>query len=172
MKQQSKTSGIKQAEQPIVAKQDDAVDSTMSGEMSALQQEIAVLQEQVRAASEREKRSLADYQNLVRRTQEERAALVKLANKDLCQALLQPLEHLSLAALSLHDKGLDMVTAQFWKELARFGLTEIAVLGQPFDVATMEVVEKRDKGERVIEVVRKGYLLHGEVIQHAQVILD
>lgn len=166
MKQQSKTSDPIQAENPTATKQQD------DAQVSVLEQEVSSLKEQLRVALEREKRSLADYQNLVRRTQEERAMLVKFANKDLCQALLQPLEHLSLAALSLHDKGLDMVLAQFWKELARFGLTEMEVLGKAFDVATMEVVEKRAKGERVIEVVRKGYLLSGEVIQHAQVILD
>jgi molecular chaperone GrpE (heat shock protein) len=166
MKQQSKTSGPSQAENASTTQQQDTT------QLSALEQEVASLREQLRVALEREKRSLADYQNLVRRTQEERAALVKFANKDLCEALLQPLEHLSLAALSLHDKGLDMVLAQFWKELARFGLSEMEVLGKTFDVATMEVVEKRAKGERVIEVVRKGYLLSGEVLQHAQVILD
>ncbi len=166
MKQQSKTSGPSQAENASTTQQQDDV------QLSALEQEVVSLREQLRIALEREKRSLADYQNLVRRTQEERATLVKFANKDLCEALLQPLEHLSLAALSLHDKGLDMVLAQFWKELARFGLTEMEVLGKTFDVATMEVVEKRAKGERVIEVVRKGYLLSGEVLQHAQVILD
>lgn len=134
--------------------------------------ELAELQKLLAASLEREKRAMADYQNLQRRSSAERLALIKMANKDLCQALLQPLEHLSLAALNLHDKGLDMVVEQFWKELQAFGLQEIPVLGQKFDLATMEVVDKKTRGEQVIEVVRKGYTLQGEVIQHAQVILD
>jgi len=134
--------------------------------------ELAELQKLLAASLEREKRALADYQNLQRRSNEQRLELVKMANKDLCQALLQPLEHLSLAALNLHDKGLDMVVEQFWKELQNFGLQEIPVLGQNFNLEIMEVVDKKEHGEKVIEVVRKGYTLHGEVIQHAQVILD
>lgn len=123
-------------------------------------------------ALEREKRALADYQNLQRRSQEERLAFIKMANRDLCEALLAPLGHLSLAAANLKDRGLDMVISQFWKELENFGLKEIEVMGQKFDLATMEVIDKKDKGEMVISVVRKGYALSGEVIQHAQVILD
>lgn len=134
--------------------------------------ELAELQKLLAASLEREKRALADYQNLQRRSGEERLTLIKMANKEICQALLQPLEHLSLAALNLHDKGLDMVVEQFWKELQSFGLQEIPVLGQKFDLATMEVVDKKARGEKVIEVVRKGFTLQGEVIQHAQVILD
>lgn len=148
------------------------VKQSLEVELQKQQEQVALLHEQLRLASEREKRALADYQNLLRQQQQERSQLVKLANQDLCQALLAPLEHLSLAALNLHDQGLDMVVTQFWKELANFGLQEIEVLGKAFDVQTMEVVDKKAAGERVVEVVRKGYILHGVVIQHAQVILD
>lgn len=134
--------------------------------------EAVILKEQLAVSIEREKRALADYQNLQRRNAQERLNLIKMANRDLCQVLLQPLEHLSLAALNLHDKGLDMVVDQFWRELSDFGLQEIEVMGKNFDVNTMEVVDKKQAGEKVVDVVRKGYTLNGEVIQHTQVILD
>lgn len=135
------------------------------------EEEITRLQEQLKMAEEREKRVLADYQNLQRRSQAERLVFIKMANKDFCQALLQPLEHLSMAAANIKDQGLNMVVDQFWKELNDFGLEEIEVLGAKFDVETMEVVDKKGEGEKVVEVVRKGYKLNGEIIQHAQVIL-
>lgn len=152
-------------------KQNDQAVETVET-VSEEQRKIQELQLLLAASVEREKRALADYQNLQRRTQEERRILIKMANKDLCQALLQPLEHLALAAKNIQDRGLDMVIEQFWKELANFSLQEIPVMGQKFDLHTMEVVDKKAKGEKVIEVVRKGYQLHDEVIQHAQVILD
>lgn len=133
--------------------------------------EILRLKEELQNAQEREKRALADYQNLKRRSMEERVTFIKMANKDFCQVLLQPLEHLSLAAINIKDQGLNMVVEQFWKELRDFGLEEIEVVGQKFDLNTMEVVDKQGDGEKVIKVVRKGYKLNGEVIQHAQVIL-
>ena len=135
------------------------------------QEEIKALQDQLNSAKEREKRVLADYQNLQRRSAQEKLIFIKMANKDLCQALLQPLEHLSMAATTIKDQGLNMVLEQFWRELGNFGLVEIEVLGKNFDLRTMEVIDKRGDGEKVVEVVRRGYMLNGEVIQHAQVIL-
>ncbi|HPS40804.1 MAG TPA: nucleotide exchange factor GrpE [Candidatus Woesebacteria bacterium] len=136
------------------------------------QKKIQELQRLLASSLEREKRILADYQNLQRRVQEERLVFIKMANKDLCQALLQPLEHLSLAAANIKNQGLDMVIDEFWKELHDFGLTEIEVIGKKFDLKTMEAVDKKGDGEQVVEVVRKGYMLNGEVIQHAKVVLS
>ncbi len=139
--------------------------------ISEEQRKIQELQLLLASSMEREKRILADYQNLQRRSQEERMTFIKMANKDLFEAILQPLGHLSLAAASINDRGLNMVIEQFWKELQNFGLAEIEVMGKEFDLKIMEVVDKKGDGEKVVEIVRKGFMLNGEVIQHAQVIL-
>jgi molecular chaperone GrpE len=122
-------------------------------------------------AQEREKRALADYQNLVRRNQEERSRLLKFANKELIESLMQPISHLSIAAQQIKDKGLDMVVQDFRKVLEEAGLEEINPEGEAFDIETMEVIDKEGKGETVIKVVKPGYKLNGEVIQHAKVIV-
>lgn len=132
---------------------------------------VLVLEAQLQAAQEKEKRSLADYQNLLRRTQEERLKSIKLANQMLLEELVQPLEHLEMAAQQLNDAGLNMVLGQLKKVLTEAGLAEIEVLGKEFDLDTMEVVEKQGEGNKVIKVVRKGYSLNGVVIQHAKVVL-
>lgn len=122
-------------------------------------------------AKESELRSMADYHNLVRRTQDDRAKLVKFANRGLIADLLQPLDHLSLAAHQLNDAGLTMTVQQLWKVLNEYGVEEIDPINQPFDVNLMEVVETQGKGDLVITVINKGYKLNGEVIQHAKVIV-
>jgi molecular chaperone GrpE len=151
--------------------QRDAVQNKSEEVISEEQRKIQELQLLLNASLEREKRALADYQNLQRRSQEERIAFIKMANKEFCQVLLQPLEHLSMAAENLKDQGLNMVVEQFWKELQNFGLEKLNVLNQTFNLNTMEVVEKQGEGEKVVKVVRQGYSLNGEVIQHAQVVL-
>jgi molecular chaperone GrpE len=123
------------------------------------------------AVLEREKRVIADYQNLVRRSQEDRVKFVKLASSDFALSLLQPLDHLALAAAQLKDQGLDMVMNELWMILKDQGLEEITVMGEPFDVSAMEVVEKQGKAEKVVAVVSRGYRLNGEVIRHAKVVL-
>lgn len=130
-------------------------------------------QDKLDQLSEQIKRAQADYQNLQRRTQQEKQQAVKYANQDLLEDLLQPLDHLSLAAQELQNQGLDMVIAQLWNVLEAHGLKEIAVLGKPFDVTCMEVVEAENAEDPdsgvVTGVVRKGYSYQDKVLQHAKV---
>jgi len=149
------------------------------------QEKIETLQQQLTVAQESERRALADYQNIVRRNQEERQHLVKLASKELVSDMLQPLEHLQLAADQIDDQGLNMVIDQFWKTLENHGLKKVTVLGEPFDGELMEVVETdetvdasaddiepADQDDLVVTKVRRNcYQLNGIVIQHAQVVM-
>ena len=143
----------------------------LPSKIEALENQVQQLQQQLIAVQERERRAIADYQNMMRRNQEEKMRFIQLANVELMGALLQPLDHLSLAATQLKDKGLDMVVAQFWTALKDLGLEEIAVLDKPFDLGTMEVVEKTGKAAKVVQVTSRGYKLHGVVIRHAKVVL-
>jgi len=127
---------------------------------------------QLHQAEEKEKRALADYQNVVRRSRDERVQLISLANADLIENLLQPLDHLEMAAQQLNNPGLNMVVQQFATTLQNFGLEEIFVQDLPFDVATMEVIDKEvEDGETVVTVISKGYRLNGKVIRHARVVV-
>jgi molecular chaperone GrpE len=129
------------------------------------------LQEQLRLAREAERRALADYQNLVRRNQEERAAFVKFAAKDLVTSLLEPLTHLDMAAKQINDPGLNMVVEQFWSCLQDVGLEKVDVMGEKFDVSIMEAADTSGDGEKVVAVHRPAFKFHGEVIQHARVVV-
>lgn len=140
-------------------------------QIKKLQEELAKAQATAQKAKDAELRSLADYQNLVRRTQEDRSRLVLFANKDLIEDLLQPLNHLSLAAAQLKDAGLSMTVDQLWQALNKYGLEEINPVNQPFDLETMEVVEKKGNSDTVLSVISKGYKLNGDVIQHAKVVV-
>lgn len=150
---------------------DDRLDQTEPQQKDEAVSELELLKAELKQAKEREMRLLADYQNLKRHSQSERLSLLKMANKDFCLAILEPLEHLALAAEHMKDPGLNMVIEQLWKRLNDLGLERINVLDKKFDLASMEVVDKEGDGDRVVKVVRNGYTLAGEIIQHAQVIL-
>lgn len=130
------------------------------------------LQSTIIVLEEKNKRMQADFQNARRRLAEEKTKFLQFANQDVIERLLQPLEHLSLAAEQLNDHGLNLVIEQFWQSLQEIGLTEIPAVGQAFDVETMEAVETGEKGTTVVKLVKRGYKLHDKVIQHAKVILD
>ena len=130
------------------------------------------LEEQLRQKEEDHRRALADYSNLLRRTDEERSKLLRYSSASVLGQLLEPFDHLELAALHLKDKGLDMVVQQFKQVFENEGITEIQALGKLFNAETMEAVDVAE-GEKdiVLEVRRKGYMLNGMVLRHAQVIV-
>lgn len=129
------------------------------------------LQQDLVNSQEREKRLLADYQNLIRRSEKERSKVAKFANRDLIEALLPVISNLDKAAEQSDNELLDMIAKQLWSVLDKVGLEKIEAEGKEFNVDTMEAVDKQGKGETVIKVVEPGYRLKGEVIQYAKVVL-
>lgn len=154
----------------------DELEQSEESDCAELEAEVEKLQEEVQKAQDEARRALADYQNVVRRSQEERSKIVKLAAKDVVLAILLPLDHLNLAKEQLKDHGLNMVYQQFQQALLSQGAQEIDAMGQPFDENKMEVVDKRPVTDPlqenvVIGVTQRGYTLHGEVIRHARVVI-
>jgi molecular chaperone GrpE len=161
--------GKKSEESEIEAEQ-------LQKEFAELQEKLKTVEESAHLAQENEKRAVADYQNLMRRTQEEKIKMIKFASRSVVESILQPLEHLFLAKEQLKDKGLEMVYQQFQTALKDEGLEEISVLGKEFDPQMMEVVDKQlvedqKQVNKVIKVLQRGYTLNGEVIRHAKVII-
>jgi len=138
---------------------------------SSLQTRIEELEAELQKAREADLRSKADYHNIVRRTQEERSKLIKLASLGFVEGLLQPLDHLRLATEHIEDQGLQMVVTQLWQVLEENGLKVLEVMGKKFDPELMEVVEKAGDRDMVTKIVSQGYTLNGEVIRPAQVVV-
>lgn len=138
--------------------------------VAQLNTRIANLEGQLAQAEDDRLRALADYQNVQRRVQSERAAWSKLATRELIESLLEPLEHLRMASEQVNDAGLNMVIKQLFARLSEHGLEQVEALGKPFDEATMEAVEgSTPEGKKVIQVISNGFLLNGVLIQPAKV---
>lgn len=145
-------------------------------ELSLLEAKIVLLESEVRTAREQERRAQADYQNLQRRTIEDRSKMAKLASREVIESILMPLDHLYLAKEQLKDKGLEMVWQQFQRVLAEQGLEQLNVkAGDEIDTETMEVIGYKDgetaKNLKVAEVKELGYQLNGVIIKLAKVLV-
>lgn len=136
---------------------------------TTIEQKIETLQQENSHLADQAARALADYQNLVRRQQEDQAKMVEFCRVGIFEDLLKPLEHLSLAAANLKNEGLDMVIKQLWQTLEKQGLQEYRPQGEQFNPETMEVMTKAGDGETVLEVLSPGYKLNGHIIQVARV---
>lgn len=119
---------------------------------------------------EQVKRVLADYQNLEKRTIEDRKNWIKMANKELLLRLLPVLDTLILANKHVKNDGLELSIKQFQDVLKEEGLERVETTGCKFNPETMECVETVDGEEgKVIEELSAGYLLNDKLLRPARV---
>lgn len=117
------------------------------------------------------KRALADYQNLQRRSAEEKSNTIKLASRGLVLKLLPVLDSLEDAALHLNNDGLNLCLKMFRDALSSEGLELVETDGQEFNPETMECIDVEDgeKDNLVSQTISNGYRLNGQVIRSAKV---
>jgi molecular chaperone GrpE len=115
-------------------------------------------------------RALADYQNLEKRTQEEKGEIRKFAAEVAVMRLLPVFDTFSKAKIHLKDPGLDLVHREFESALAQLGVVKLEVLGKQFDPHQMECIEVVAGPENeVVEELLPGYRLHNKILRVAQV---
>ena len=119
------------------------------------------------------KRTLADYQNLERRIEEERRMLSKLSSLLLIEKLLPILDNLESAQMHINDEGLELVIKQFKEVLSSEGISEIQADGQTFDPNLHEAIEIQEGQEdnKIVKVINKGYKIDDKVIRPAKVVV-
>ncbi len=120
-------------------------------------------------------RTLADYDNLVRRVERERDEVKKVLSLRLILKLLSVLDGLENAQEHLKDQGLAITITEFKRILSEEGLTEIKPeVGNEFDENTMEAVEVVD-GEEDNKVASTGLIGYkfsdGTIVRHARVVV-
>lgn len=136
------------------------------------------------------KRAQADYQNLKKESDREKAEFAKYANERLLSELLPAIDQYNLAltyipdmtSLSPEEKkkyenwlvGIKAVKS-LWDQAAQsVGLTRISVDGpfdpQLHDAAGTEAAEGSEPGS-ILRVIQDGWSLHGKVLRPARVII-
>jgi len=123
------------------------------------------------------KRALADYQNLLKRTNVEKQEFAKFANEGCVREILPVYDNLQMSLKHIDEEvkengwaeGIKYVVKQFAEVLKNMGVEEIVAKGKKFDPRIMGAIE--GEGDKVKEVVGPGYKLKGKVILPAKVIL-
>ncbi|ABO51007.1 GrpE protein [Desulforamulus reducens MI-1] len=121
----------------------------------------------------------ADYENLRRRTRQEREDLIKFGSEQLIQGLLPVMDNFERALANAGDggekfiSGVEMIYRQLNEVLSREGLEPIPAQGEQFDPnvhdAVMQVQDSDEPENTVVEELRKGYYLKGKVIRPSMV---
>ncbi len=115
-------------------------------------------------------RALADYQNLERRSQEEKERVRTFAAEMILTRLLPVMDTLGKAQEHLKDPGLDLALRELWAVVEEQGVTKIDAVGKVFNPHEMECIEVVEGPENeVVEETLPGYRFRGKVLRVAQV---
>lgn len=132
----------------------------------------SVLLQKIEELEDKYRRALADYQNLQRRTQDEKREWARFSNKDLILKFLPILDTLMLAEKHTKDQNFVLTVQQFLSALEQEGVKRIKTVGEEFNPHTMECVTTQEGEEnKILEEVRAGYTLFDQVLRSAQVIV-
>lgn len=162
-------SEAEQPEQPEIADDIDSLRQALAEDREKAEQYLAGWQ-----------RAQADYQNLKRRTEQEKEEAVSFANAMLILGLLPVLDDMERAFATLSTDlagftwvdGIRLIYRKLRAALEANGLSEIEAVGQPFDPNLHEAVVHQDgKDGQVLSELQKGYKLHDRVIRPTMVVV-
>ena len=128
----------------------------------------------------------AEMQNMRRRTEQDIEKAHKYGQEKFSTELLTVMDNLerALAAASDHEdetvkaiyEGVDLTLKSFTDCFNRFHIGSVDPMGEPFDPQLHQgvtILENSDvEPNTVIEVMQKGYTLHGRVIRPAMVVVS
>jgi len=145
--------------------------------------ELEQVRSEAKSHQEQYLRTLADMENLRKRTQREKEELAKFANENILREILPVIDNLERAvehAEQAHSseglmEGVQMTLDQFSQVLTRFGVTPVESLGQPFDPALHQAMGQLETEDYPVNTVaqqmQKGYQLNERLLRPAMVMV-
>lgn len=150
-----------------------------------LKQALASKTEEAQALHDKHLRLAAEFENYKRLAQKDQRDYARFANESLLKDLLPIVDNLERAVKAAKDvskeramndslvQGVELTLKQFTDLLGKFGVRQIASVGEPFDPARHQAVARVDSAgtpdNTVVEEFQKGYLLHERVLRAAMV---
>lgn len=141
-----------------------------------LEEELEKVRQQAKEHLNGWQRAKADYINREREIEKDKSIWMEFMALDLLMKVLPISESLE-AALKHKDKnedfvkGVEQIQKQLEDLIKRLGVERIKTIGEKFDPALHEAVEKRGEGEEIFEEISAGYKMGGRVVKPAKVII-
>ncbi len=158
-------------------------DAEPVAEHTNLEQQLAEALEENQRRHEQYLRTLADMDNLRKRTTREKEEIAKFANEGLLRDILPVIDNLE-RALEHSDKaaesgglleGVRMTLTQFNQVLSRFGVETVDAVGKPFDPAFHQAMGQLESADHPVNTVlvemQKGYQLNERLLRPAFVLV-
>lgn len=145
---------------------------------------VAKFEALVKELNEKYLRLYAEFENFRRRTQKEKADLIKYGGEEVILSILPVVDDMERALAHHKDakdhkplqEGLDLILQKTKNILTSKGVQPMEPKGESFDPELHDAITNipatsEDMKGKVAEVVEKGYFLNGKVIRHAKVVV-
>ena len=147
-----------------------------------LQQSLKEAETKIEELQDKYLRLSAEFDNFRKRTNKEKAEIIKNGAEKTILAILPILDDMERAISNMHKsndadalrEGVELINNKFLKTLSKEGLSKIETENADFNtdyheaIAMLPAADEQQKG-KIIDCVQTGYLLNDKVIRHAKV---
>lgn len=175
----------KKATEPVAEDSAEAAqpDTGPTTQDTDLEQQLATALEEKQQLHEQFLRTLAEMDNLRKRTNREKEELSKFANENILRDILPVIDNLERAVEHSEKtdntdgllEGVRMTLSQFAQVLSRFGVESIDAVGKPFDPAYHQAMGQMESADYPVNTVmvemQKGYQLNERLLRPAFVMV-
>ncbi len=135
--------------------------------------------QKVAELEERILRLRADFENYKKRAEKENSALKESSKADMLNKLLPIVDEFEIAFSHMESatdkdfkKGMELIYSKLADLLKKEGVVEMNSMGQTFDPYKHDAIRQGEGEEgKIVEIIQKGYLLNGNVLRHAKVVV-
>jgi molecular chaperone GrpE len=149
-----------------------------------LKKELAEVEQKAQENWDKAVRTLAEMENLKKRTQKELEDAHKYALNNFAKEMLQVLDSLELGLqaatgesedVKKFREGSELTIKQFETVFAKFNVLKIDPVGQPFNAEQHQAMVMQESADvppnTVVNVFQKGYMLNGRLLRPALVVV-
>jgi molecular chaperone GrpE len=159
---------------------DGPVTNEAAEEIQRLRDALETKTREVEAQQDRYLRTVAEFDNVRKRSAREREEYTRYANESLLRDILPVLDNLDRALQAARTEpttslttGVELIQRELLRVLEKFGVTPFTSVGQPFDPERHEAIARVQSPDlpdmTVAAETARGYLLHGRVLRPAMV---
>ena len=132
--------------------------------------QIPVAQKEAEEWKNKYLRALADYQNLIKRTEGDMHEMRLYATEQFLRKLLPVVDTLEIAMDHVKNEGLDLAMKELHAVLNQYGVEKNDATGIPFDPHVMDCIEVVEgEKDHVVKVLNAGYRMHGKLLRPSKV---
>ena len=171
--------GGSRAEERIAAL--DTEGASTSAQIEELMQQLESAEQRATEAESGWQRARADYQNLKRRSEEQRAESAGIAGDRLLIRVLDLADDFDLAVEHIPEdaqdspwvEGITAIDRKLRALLEAEGIEAMSGVGEPFDPQTQQAISYEDTADvpdgTVIKILQRGFTINGRILRPALV---